>query len=88
VRHSGSDRIIVYVRVGEPSLLIKVCDRGPGVSTTVSEPDLLAEGGRGLFLIQALAHSWGTSQLDIDGGSWACVWACFGAESLPSCATG
>jgi anti-sigma regulatory factor (Ser/Thr protein kinase) len=86
-RHSGSDKVVVFVRVSEPSLLIKVCDRGPGVHAEVTEPDPLAEGGRGLFLVEALAESWGTSQVDIDGSPWSCVWACFGAEALPVCAS-
>ena len=83
-RHSGTEQIVVFVRVGAPSLLIKVCDRGPGVSTQVSEPDLLDEGGRGLFLVEALARSWGTGELEIDGSPWSCVWACFGSEALPA----
>ena len=86
-KHSGTDRIVVFVRVSEPTLLIKVCDRGPGVHTEISEPDPFAEGGRGLFLVEALTRSWGTSQLDIDGSQWACVWACFGSEALPICAS-
>ena len=86
-RHSGTDRVVVFVRVDEPSLLIKVCDRGPGVDTKIKEPEPFAEGGRGLFLVESLTHSWGTSQLDIDGSQWSCVWACFGAEALPECAS-
>jgi anti-sigma regulatory factor (Ser/Thr protein kinase) len=87
-RHSGTKRVVVFVRVSKPSLLIKVCDRGPGIGTTVKEPDLFDEGGRGLFLVESLAHRWGTSEIDVDGAPWSCVWACFGAEALPSCASG
>lgn len=86
VRHSGTDEVVVYVRVGRPSLLVKVCDRGPGVDATVREADLMDEGGRGLFLVEAVSHSWGTSRVTIDGDEWSCVWACFGADRLPSCA--
>ncbi len=85
VRHSGTDSVVVYVRVGEPSLLVKVCDKGGGVSPKAREADLFAEGGRGLFLVESVTHSWGTSKVDIDGEPWSCVWACFGPERLPSC---
>ncbi len=87
VIHSGTaargGEINVFVRVGAPSLLLKVCDRGPGVTEPVEQADPLSEGGRGLFLVDALSHSWGTSTVDIDDEPWACVWACFGADALP-----
>lgn len=90
VRHSGADQrgdgVIVFVRVGPPSLLIKVCDRGPGVTGGPVEQDLMSEGGRGLFLVDAIAERWGTSRVEIDGLEWACVWACFGEGALPTCA--
>ena len=85
LRHSGTDRVVVFVRVGPPSLLVKVCDRGPGVEAAAREADLFDEGGRGLFLVEQLSHSWGTSTVDVDGEDWSCVWACFGEEALPSC---
>jgi anti-sigma regulatory factor (Ser/Thr protein kinase) len=89
VRHSGTkDRIVVFVRVREPSLLLKVCDRGPGVERGPARPDPMAEGGRGLFLIDALASKWGTSRTEIDGQGWSCVWACFGDAALPECSSG
>ncbi len=81
-RENGND-IVVFVRLGPPSLLLKVCDRGPGVKKTVERADPLAEGGRGLFLVDALSRSWGTSKVRIDGEIWSCVWACFGEEALP-----
>jgi anti-sigma regulatory factor (Ser/Thr protein kinase) len=86
VRHSGSNKIVVYVRVGPPSLLVKVCDKGPGVQARVREHGLFDEGGRGLFLVEAVAHDWGTSRITVDGEPWSCVWACFGADRLPDCA--
>jgi anti-sigma regulatory factor (Ser/Thr protein kinase) len=83
VRHSGTKgKIVVFVRVREPSLLLKVCDRGPGVNPGPTRPDPMAEGGRGLFLIDALAQEWGTSRTEIDGEPWACVWATFGDQAL------
>lgn len=89
VRHSEAcrrgDNVVVFVRVGPPSLLVKVCDRGAGVDHGASAPDVMSEGGRGLFLIEALAEKWGTSTVDVDGDKWSCVWACFGAEALPTC---
>ena len=87
VRHSGTESIIVYVRVGPPSLLVKVLDRGPGVDAEPTEPDLFDEGGRGLFLVEQLSRLWGTSTVDLDGEQWSCVWACFGEEMLPECAS-
>ncbi|HVL64217.1 MAG TPA: ATP-binding protein [Actinomycetota bacterium] len=89
VRHSGTrgkdGRVVVFVRVGPPSLLIKVCDRGPGIRSPRRVPTLFDEGGRGLFLVDALSRSWGTSVVEIDGDEWSCVWACFGAEALERC---
>jgi serine/threonine-protein kinase RsbW len=87
VRHSGGDHVVVFVRVGRPSLLVKVCDRGPGVAAQAHRADLMDEGGRGLFLVEAMAESWGTSEVAIDGEPWSCVWACFGSERLPGCAS-
>lgn len=92
VIHSGAadsgGRVIVYVRVGSPSLLVKVCDRGPGVHQPATKPDVMSEGGRGLFLVDTLTKSWGTSKVEIDGETWSCVWACFGEEALPDCVNG
>ena len=85
VRHSGTEKVVVFVRVGPPTLLVKVCDGGPGVEPTANEADLFDEGGRGLFLVEQLSRAWGTSKVDIGGRAWSCVWACFGEESLPSC---
>jgi anti-sigma regulatory factor (Ser/Thr protein kinase) len=90
VRHSGArqrgDHVVVFIRIGPPSLLVKVCDRGPGVEQGITRPDLMSEGGRGLFLIEALAEKWGSSTVEVDGHKWSCVWACFGEEALPTCA--
>lgn len=87
--HSGArigvDRVVVYVRVGPPSLLLKVCDRGPGIEERPRAAGLLDEGGRGLLLVEAISRSWGTSKVEVDGKLWSCVWACFGEESLPGC---
>lgn len=81
--NAQKDEVVVFVRVKEPTLLIKVCDRGDGVIGSPHLADVTSEGGRGLFLVDALTHSWGTSTVDIDGEPWACVWACFGEEALP-----
>jgi anti-sigma regulatory factor (Ser/Thr protein kinase) len=85
MRHSGTGSIVVFVRVGPPSLLVKVCDRGPGIDARPVDAGLLDEGGRGLLLVENLARSWGASKVEMDGDEWSCVWACFGEESLPSC---
>lgn len=89
VLHSGArdamDPVVVYVRVGPPTLLLKVCDRGPGIEARPRRADPLDEGGRGLMVVDAIAHSWGSSQVEVDGSVWSCVWACFGDQALPAC---
>lgn len=85
LRHSDSEEIVLYVRVGPPTLLVKVCDQGSGVKTGARRADPMDEGGRGLFLVEELSHSWGTSEVEVDGEPRACVWACFGSDSLPGC---
>lgn len=84
VRHSDTDTVIIYIRVSAPSLLVKVCNKGMRVEAKVNEAELMDEGGRGLFVVEAVANDWGTSEIEIRGSAWACVWACFGAEHLPS----
>lgn len=90
VIHSGAgEEIVVFVRVREPTLLLKVCDPGPGLKSERTTPaNVMSEGGRGLFLVEAMSRSWGTSRVDIDGEDWACVWACFGEDALPCKETG
>ena len=61
IRH-GLPPIEVAVRcVGTATLEVKVRDTGPAVPTTDHvEPERLdAEGGRGLFLVDLLASTWG-----------------------------
>lgn len=91
VRHSGArergEEILVEVRLAHPTLLVKVCDKGPGFEPTPRQPDPLAEGGRGLLLVDLLSERWGTSARTLDGERWNCTWACFGADSLGAAQT-
>lgn len=86
IRHSGArargEDILVEVRVDRPTLLVEVCDRGPGFEPTARQPDPLAEGGRGLLLVDLLSQKWGAAARTIDGERWNCTWACFGEDAL------
>jgi anti-sigma regulatory factor (Ser/Thr protein kinase) len=67
VRHStygpGEDTVSVALGVATPRLRIEVCDRGTGFAVEhVDRPILDAPEGRGLFIVDAIATRWGTSQ--------------------------
>ncbi|GAA4206511.1 hypothetical protein GCM10022252_68730 [Streptosporangium oxazolinicum] len=56
------------VAVGSAAVLVEVCDAGSGASAPHVRNDPEAEGGRGMFLVDLLADSWGI-QDDVPEGS-------------------
>jgi anti-sigma regulatory factor (Ser/Thr protein kinase) len=71
VRYGGPS-IVLTVRDDPDVLQIEVQDDGPWIPAA-GAPDEGAIGGRGLFLVESLAHAWGTASRDSDGGGKA-VW--------------
>ncbi|MCP2336447.1 anti-sigma regulatory factor (Ser/Thr protein kinase) [Actinomadura rupiterrae] len=66
VLHGGGDKVEVSVDVQERSVVVAVTDGGSGMLPhVVDEPCAL--GGRGLFIVQALAREWGFDVLDGGG---------------------
>ncbi|MCI0385650.1 ATP-binding protein [Streptomyces sp. CNQ085] len=60
VVHTVSDRIACVLQHGDRRLRIEVRDQGTGAPGLAARPaDVEATGGRGLQLVDALAHSWG-----------------------------
>jgi anti-sigma regulatory factor (Ser/Thr protein kinase) len=65
VRHAGlrpGDHVAVALDLSDTRLRVEVRDPGSGFdpSTRRREPD--AEGGRGLLILDAIAHRWGLAQ--------------------------
>jgi anti-sigma regulatory factor (Ser/Thr protein kinase) len=59
VRH-GRPNITLRLTLHPPGIGVAVHDFGPGIPTApTGEPDLTSEGGRGLFIVAALASDWG-----------------------------
>lgn len=74
VVHAGTG-VELSVEIGPGSARIEVLDRGGGaLPVTTSAPDDHREGGRGIFLLDALAQEWGTRHFP--GGK--AVWFCLG----------
>lgn len=62
------------------TVLCAVCDPGTGVPA-VREPDVLAETGRGLRVVDSLSDSWGWTAPDRAGKA---VWACLSLPGRPA----
>ncbi|MFC4035734.1 ATP-binding protein [Streptomyces polygonati] len=71
-RDIRADHLIgVQLRLQDDSLFVEVWDRGDG-APVIPEQSLTAEGGRGLFLVDALASCWDTYHPEVGG---KIVWA-------------
>lgn len=57
----GGNRIVLSVSDDADTLRVEVHDDGP-TAPRVGAPERTAVGGRGLLLVESLAHEWGTAQ--------------------------
>jgi len=70
VRHAGHGPISAAARLDDERLLVEVTDASPKVPRA-GLPDTEAEGGRGLFLVAALADRHGIDRLPSGKRCWA-----------------
>ncbi|MEI5101034.1 ATP-binding protein [Streptomyces sp. PmtG] len=72
--HTFSDHVLCRVCVDARRLRVEVEDQARGATVpTWCAPDPDREGGRGLALVDALAHDWGVT--DAGDGAGQVVWA-------------
>ena len=70
------DAIDIRIEVDDGCARVSVCDPGGSEEPKLLEQDLESTGGRGLFLVDAMADRWG-----VDTNSRTCVWFELMAES-------
>ena len=63
------DAIDIRIEVENGCARVSVCDPGGSAEPKLLEQDLESTGGRGLFLVDAMADRWG-----VDTNSRTCVW--------------
>ena len=61
LRHTDVPVLAVEVSVLRDRVVVGVRDSDPGGRPRVGKPSEQAESGRGLLLVQSLAHAWGVS---------------------------
>ena len=73
VRHGGSDSVatvIIHMAASRDCIRIEVSDRGAGFApASITRPPSGEPGGRGLFVVDAIADRWGTARHERH-----CVW--------------
>lgn len=67
VRHAASDRYTVDVEVEHGVLLVEIADDDPAGVVEPGRPAAEAEGGRGLWLVDALVERWGVRATSAGG---------------------
>jgi sigma-B regulation protein RsbU (phosphoserine phosphatase) len=68
--HAGTS-VELAVTADAEGLRVEVCDRSPGrLPTGVDAPNDTREGGRGIFLLDALATEWGTRHFSAGKSVW------------------
>ena len=84
VVHAPGDHVICELRDGNGRLHIAVEDQGYGPTGPQLRGASEDEGGRGLFLVDAVSSRWGTHDTS-QYGSGRVVWAELPYEAVPSC---
>lgn len=69
--HTDHEGTLVLTRLADDSLQIEVSDQDPTVPSVVSGDAWDVDGHRGLFLIDAIAHSWGVEPSSRGKRVWA-----------------
>lgn len=80
LRHAefgAEDAIDIRIELDEGRTRVSVCDPGGGSEPKLLEQDLESTGGRGLFLVDAMADRWG-----IKRNHRTCVWFELGRGSV------
>ena len=68
-RFGHDDAIYIQIDTDDSRTHVSVCDPGGGAVPEMAEPDVEAIGGRGLFLVDAMADNWGVRR-----NHRTCVW--------------
>src|SRR5690349_9897916 len=73
VRHAraaDAETVVIRLAASHDRIRIEVSDRGSGFSpAAIARPSREDDGGRGLFIVDAIASRWGTARADRH-----CVW--------------
>lgn len=83
VRHTGTPTIRLETAVLADGVRVAVYDDGPAGLLLPSEAAQDSEGGRGLLLVQALAHTWGVGPAYSPGRNGKHVWFELQSPSVP-----
>ncbi|MGM9467125.1 ATP-binding protein [Streptomyces murinus] len=78
-QHVGAEQVSVAAQLTEDILRIEVCDASPALPRS-GLPDVLCEGGRGLFIVAALADRFGTEPTPTGKRCWAEIAILTGSE--------
>lgn len=83
VRHTGTPTIRLETAVLADGVRVAVYDDGPAGLLLPSEAAQDSEGGRGLLLVQALAHTWGVGPAYSPDRNGKHVWFELQSPSVP-----
>ncbi len=70
VRHGASGTMLLRLAMTARYVRIELCENSPG-RPVVRQPDLEAESGRGLWLVEALSDRWGVEPDRLGKRTWA-----------------
>lgn len=69
VRHAGGHIRVLAALAEDGTVRIETYDESPN-SPVVQRPDVYAEGGRGILIVQTLARRWGVDASDSEKVVW------------------
>ncbi|MFE3268096.1 ATP-binding protein [Streptomyces sp. NPDC059215] len=83
VMHARGEMIrVTVIRVGQQRVRVAVIDRAP-LCELPQQTDPLAEGSRGLFLVEAMSPEWGVDDLGWGKRVWGEIVAPAPADEVP-----
>lgn len=71
---AADDKIGLEIAVHDQGVRVEVEDSGDGFNPTAPTPSVTQGGGRGLFLVDRCAASWGAGRDEDGSGGRFCVW--------------